>query len=60
MAFRLSQEGLQSILFHIGPKRRVSILKEDLILVLQNDNPSDPPNINRFTEHTQKLMKDFG
>ncbi|XP_050356075.1 tRNA (cytosine(34)-C(5))-methyltransferase [Nymphalis io] len=57
--FRLSQEGLQSIQPYIGPKRRVDILKEDLILVLQNDNPSDPPDLSLFSEHTQNLMKDF-
>ncbi|CAB3229834.1 unnamed protein product [Arctia plantaginis] len=57
--FRLSQEGLQSITQFIGPKRRIRILKEDLILVLQNDNPSKPPNVTQFSEHTQQLVKDF-
>ncbi|CAG5049812.1 unnamed protein product [Parnassius apollo] len=57
--FRLSQEGLPSISQYIGPKRRVNILKEDLILVLQNDNPSNPPDIKLFSEHTQNLVKDF-
>lgn len=57
--FRLSQEGLQSITQFIGSKRRVRILKEDLILVLQNDNPSKPPNVTQFSEHTQGLVKDF-
>ncbi|XP_073962751.1 tRNA (cytosine(34)-C(5))-methyltransferase Nsun2 [Choristoneura fumiferana] len=56
-AFRLSQEGLGSVLPFIGPKRRVRILKEDLILVLQNDNPSKPPEIARFSEHTQAQVK---
>ncbi|KPJ14026.1 tRNA (cytosine(34)-C(5))-methyltransferase [Papilio machaon] len=57
--FRLSQEGLQSILQYIGAVRRVNILKQDLILVLQNDNPSNPPDIKLFTEHTQNLVKDL-
>ncbi|XP_023937164.1 tRNA (cytosine(34)-C(5))-methyltransferase [Bicyclus anynana] len=57
--FRLSQEGLQSISRHIGKKRRLNILKEDLILVLQNDNPSNPPDVKLFSEHTQNLVKDF-
>ncbi|XP_075985531.1 tRNA (cytosine(34)-C(5))-methyltransferase Nsun2 [Anticarsia gemmatalis] len=57
--FRLSQEGLQSITQFIGSKRRVRILKEDLILVLQNDNPSKPPHVSQFSEHTQKLVEDF-
>ncbi|CAH0717932.1 unnamed protein product, partial [Brenthis ino] len=57
--FRLSQEGLLGISQFVGAKRRLNILKEDLILVLQNDNPSDPPHVDRFSEHTQKLVKDF-
>ncbi|XP_053618621.1 tRNA (cytosine(34)-C(5))-methyltransferase [Plodia interpunctella] len=57
--FRLSQEGLQSISPLIGPKRRLQIPKEDLIRVLQNDNPSKPPDVKLFTEHTQELIKDF-
>ncbi|XP_047520424.1 tRNA (cytosine(34)-C(5))-methyltransferase [Pieris napi] len=57
--FRLSQEGLQSISHCIGPKRRVRILKEDLILVLQNDDPSNPPEIKQFSDHTKALVKDF-
>ncbi|XP_061380456.1 tRNA (cytosine(34)-C(5))-methyltransferase [Danaus plexippus] len=57
--FRLSQEGLQSIAQYIGPKRRVTILKEDLILILQCDNPSKPPELKLFTEHTQNMVKDF-
>ncbi|XP_045505292.1 tRNA (cytosine(34)-C(5))-methyltransferase [Colias croceus] len=58
-AFRLSQEGLQSIVRYIGPKRRVQILKEDLIVVLQNDDVSNPPHLTMFSEHTQKLVKDL-
>ncbi|CAH2231732.1 jg14312 [Pararge aegeria aegeria] len=57
--FRLSQEGLQSVSEHIGAKRRLNILKEDLILVLQNDNPSNPPDVKLFSKHTQNLVKDF-
>jgi hypothetical protein len=57
---RLSQEGLLSISPSIGPKRRISILKEDLITVLQNDNPSNPPDLKVFSEHTQNLVKDLG
>ncbi|XP_034826099.1 tRNA (cytosine(34)-C(5))-methyltransferase [Maniola hyperantus] len=57
--FRLSQEGLQSISRHIGAKRRLNVLKEDLILVLQNDDPSNPPDVKLFSEHTQNLVKDF-
>lgn len=57
--FRLSQEGLQSISQYIGPKRRLNILKEDLIRVLHCDNPNTPPEIKLFSEHTQNLVKNF-
>ncbi|XP_026728129.1 tRNA (cytosine(34)-C(5))-methyltransferase [Trichoplusia ni] len=57
--FRLSQEGLQSITQFIGPKRRLRILREDLVLVLQSDNPSKPPEVKLFSEHTQKLIEGF-
>ncbi|XP_068624940.1 tRNA (cytosine(34)-C(5))-methyltransferase [Battus philenor] len=57
--FRLSQEGLPSISQYIGPNRRIEILREDLILVLQKDNPSNPPDIHQFSEHTQNLLNDL-
>ncbi|XP_063388076.1 tRNA (cytosine(34)-C(5))-methyltransferase [Cydia fagiglandana] len=58
-AFRLSQEGLASVAPFIGPRRRVRILKEDLVLVLQNDNPSSPPDLKLFSEHAQAQLKDL-
>ncbi|KAJ2940864.1 hypothetical protein O0L34_g10125 [Tuta absoluta] len=58
-AFRLSQEGLRSVVPYIGAARRVRILKEDLVTVLQNDNPNNPPDISMFSEHTQNLVKDL-
>ncbi|XP_063897586.1 tRNA (cytosine(34)-C(5))-methyltransferase [Helicoverpa armigera] len=57
--FRLSQEGLQSIAQFIGSARRLRITREDLILVLQNDNPSKPPDVKLFSESTQELVKGF-
>ncbi|KAG7300998.1 hypothetical protein JYU34_015362 [Plutella xylostella] len=57
--FRLSQEGLSSITHFVGPARRLRILRSDLVLVLQNDDPSNPPDVARFSEHTQALVKDF-
>ncbi|MCP6116970.1 hypothetical protein NL387_27155, partial [Klebsiella pneumoniae] len=30
-----------------------------MILVLQCDNPSNPPDIKLFSEHTQNLVKDL-
>ncbi|CAG9131516.1 unnamed protein product [Plutella xylostella] len=58
--FRLSQEGLSSITHFVGAARRLRILRSDLVLVLQNDDPSNPPDVARFSEHTQALVKDFG
>ncbi|XP_063369797.1 tRNA (cytosine(34)-C(5))-methyltransferase [Cydia amplana] len=58
-AFRLSQEGLASVAPFIGPRRRVRILKEDLVLVLQNDNPSSPPDLKLFSEHAHAQLKDL-
>ncbi|XP_063629060.1 tRNA (cytosine(34)-C(5))-methyltransferase [Cydia splendana] len=58
-AFRLSQEGLASVAPFIGLRRRVRILKEDLVLVLQNDNPSSPPDLKLFSEHAQAQLKDL-
>lgn len=58
-AFRLSQEGLNSIIRYIGTERRVTICKPDLILVLQNDNPSTPPELPLFTQETQDRVKDL-
>ncbi|CAH0596909.1 unnamed protein product [Chrysodeixis includens] len=57
--FRLSQEGLASITQFIGSNRRLRILRDDLILVLQNDNPSKPPEVRLFSQHTQELVQGF-
>ncbi|KAL4712821.1 hypothetical protein ACJJTC_011891, partial [Scirpophaga incertulas] len=56
----LSQEGLSSIVQYIGPGRRLKIQKEDLITVLQCDNPHTPPELTKFSEHTQKAIEEFG
>ncbi|GLH05793.1 tRNA (cytosine(34)-C(5))-methyltransferase [Gryllus bimaculatus] len=55
-AFRLAQEGLQSIIPFIGPKRRVPITKDDLITLLTCDNPKLPPEIFRLSPKCQEHL----
>lgn len=59
-AFRLAQEGMQSIFHFVGDLRKIQILKEDLIMLLQNDNHHTPPEIVKLSEKTQERVKDFG
>lgn len=59
-AFRLAQEGLNSIVDFIGECRKVKIFKDDLIMLLQNDNPHTPPEITKLNSITQERLKDFG
>lgn len=58
-AFRLAQEGMQSILHFVGDLRKIQILKEDLIMLLQNDDHHTPPEIVKLSEKTQERVKDF-
>lgn len=59
-AFRLAQEGLQSIVRYISDKRKLQISKQDLIMLLQSDDPHAPPEIVKFSSETQQRLKDFG
>lgn len=59
-AFRLAQEGMQSIVRYISDKRKLQISKEDLIMLLQNNDPHTPPEIVKFSSDTQQHLKDFG
>ncbi|XP_020284841.1 tRNA (cytosine(34)-C(5))-methyltransferase isoform X2 [Pseudomyrmex gracilis] len=58
-AFRLAQEGMQSIVCYISDKRKLQISKEDLIMLLQNNDPHTPPEIVKFSSDTQQRLKDF-
>ncbi|XP_043267526.1 tRNA (cytosine(34)-C(5))-methyltransferase [Venturia canescens] len=58
-AFRLAQEGMKSIFSYIGENRKVPINKDDLIMLLQNDNPHTPPEIEKLSKSTQERLKDF-
>ncbi|XP_063701321.1 tRNA (cytosine(34)-C(5))-methyltransferase [Culicoides brevitarsis] len=44
-SFRLAQEGLPSLTSFIGPKRRIIVEKDDLIHLLKNIDPTNPPEI---------------
>lgn len=59
-AFRLAQEGMQSIFHYIGKSRKLKVMKEDLIMLLQNNEPRTPPEIIKLSSVTQELLKDFG
>ncbi|XP_029175579.1 tRNA (cytosine(34)-C(5))-methyltransferase [Nylanderia fulva] len=58
-AFRLAQEGIQSIVHYISDNRKLQISKEDLIMLLQSDNPHTPPEIIKLNPDTQERLKDF-
>lgn len=59
-AFRLAQEGIQSIIHYISNDRKLHVSKEDLIMLLQNDDPHTPPEIVKLSSNTQERLKDFG
>ncbi|KAG5326419.1 NSUN2 methyltransferase, partial [Pseudoatta argentina] len=58
-AFRLAQEGMHSIIRYISNDRKVQISKEDLIMLLQNDDPHTPPEIVKLNAETQERLKEF-
>ncbi|KAK2586633.1 hypothetical protein KPH14_011680 [Odynerus spinipes] len=58
-AFRLAQEGMQSIFHYIGKNRKLKVTREDLILLLQNNDPHTPPEIIKLSPVTQEFLKNF-
>lgn len=60
LKFRLAQEGVQSIAQYISDQRKLHISKEDLIMLLQNNDPHAPPEIAKLSLETQRRLKDFG
>ncbi|BET02637.1 NOL1/NOP2/sun family [Nesidiocoris tenuis] len=54
--FRLTQEGLFRIEAHIHA-RRIALPEKDLVTLLENHDPNNPPHITSFTEETQKLCE---
>lgn len=58
-AFRLAQEGMRGVVSYVSENRKVEICKEDLIMLLQNDDPHTPPEIEKFSALTQKRLTDI-
>lgn len=56
---RLAQEGLGSLFPFIGDERKFTLLKEDLVALLQCDDPTRPPEIESLSEHIQNQVKDL-
>lgn len=52
-SFRLAHEGLHNIDQFIGEARRIHVQRDDLILMLNNLNPLEPPMVEDMTEMTR-------
>uniref|UniRef100_V9IGP5 tRNA (Cytosine-5-)-methyltransferase n=1 Tax=Apis cerana TaxID=7461 RepID=V9IGP5_APICE len=57
--FRLAQEGIQVIIKYIGNSRKIRISKDDLIMLLQNNNPNTPPEIVKLNPETQERLQNL-
>lgn len=57
---RLANEGLPSIDYMIGECRRLDICKDDLIVLLQNTDPTKPPLLTELTERTREAVQKLG
>ncbi|CAD6234356.1 GSCOCG00001847001-RA-CDS [Cotesia congregata] len=56
-AFRMAQEGLPSVIKFISDNRKVKIGQADLVMLLQNNNPKKPPEIELLSKETQERLK---
>lgn len=54
--FRLANEGLDAICTVIGDARRINVTKEEMIMLLQNTNPENPPTIDSLNKETIERM----
>lgn len=52
-SFRLAHEGLHNVDQYIGNNRRLHVVREDLIKMLNNLNPLEPPQIVNLSEQVQ-------
>ncbi|XP_071865687.1 tRNA (cytosine(34)-C(5))-methyltransferase Nsun2 [Bombus fervidus] len=57
--FRLAHEGIQSIIQYIGDSRKIRLSKDDLVMLLQNNNPNTPPEIAKLNRETQERLQNF-
>ncbi|XP_023014531.2 tRNA (cytosine(34)-C(5))-methyltransferase Nsun2 [Leptinotarsa decemlineata] len=56
-AFRIANDGLESIYPYIGSDRKIDIPKEDLITLLMNDDPKHSPPIANLSENIRKQVE---
>lgn len=53
-SFRLANEGLHNIDQFIGNQRRIHVLKEDVVKMLNNLNPVEPPQIGDLSDEVKE------
>lgn len=53
-SFRLAHEGLYNVDQFIGDKRRIQVTRDDIITMLNNLDPLNPPQVEALTEGTKK------
>ncbi|XP_066262193.1 tRNA (cytosine(34)-C(5))-methyltransferase isoform X1 [Euwallacea similis] len=56
-AFRIANDGLESIYPYIGTCRKVNIPNEDLIVLLTNNNPQKSPQISELSQSIQDQVE---
>lgn len=58
--FRLAQEGIESVYDVVGKERVALVPKQDLIRLLQNDNPQLPTEITSLSLETRTQLENLG
>ncbi|CAH0552098.1 unnamed protein product [Brassicogethes aeneus] len=58
-AFRIANDGLESIYPYVGSDRKIKIQRDDLISLLVNDKPEKSPPITSLSPEIQELLKDL-
>ena len=56
----MCHEGLDSIIDHLGSRRRVTVTKEDLVKILTNNDPEDAVKIENLSESCRTFLENFG
>lgn len=58
--FRIAYEGIRSMIGFIGEDRKITVTKDDLITLLQNNDPTRPPEIVKLNPAMQEFLQNFG
>ncbi|KAI8036204.1 tRNA (cytosine(34)-C(5))-methyltransferase [Drosophila gunungcola] len=58
--FRLAQEGLQTSNAFMGANRRIQVEREDLVMMLNCTDPTQPPSTHELKKETQERCKELG